>query len=106
MAQHVEVSLRIPNMKVRPLDTHGYPIDHASVRFKRMIEVASIPKAGEALSLPTASGRMLPAAVVRADWNDDRELFIVACQYANRSLSSDDYAALVSDPEWRMTPLI
>ena len=35
----VEVSLRIPNMKVRSLDENGYPLDHSSVRFKKMMTV-------------------------------------------------------------------
>jgi hypothetical protein len=106
MSKPIEVSLRIPNTKVRPLDEHGYPIDHASVRFKKIIQVEAIPKAGESLELPTASGRTLAVSVVRADWHDERGMFVVACQYANRSLSPDDYSALVTDPEWRMTPLI
>ena len=106
MSQPIEVSLRIPNTKVRPLDEHGYPIDHGAVRFRKIIEVATIPKAGESLPLPTASGRTLPSSVVRADWHEERGLFVVACQYANRSLSPDDYGALVGDPDWRMTPLI
>jgi hypothetical protein len=106
MSKPIEVSLRIPNTKVRALDENGYPIDHASVRFRRVIEVEAIPKAGEPLQLPTGSGRMLPASVVRADWHDDRAMFVVACQYANRSLVAEDYAALLADPEWRMTPLI
>ena len=106
MPKPVEISLRRPNTKVRALDENGDPIDHASVRFRRVIEVEAIPKAGDPLQLPTGSGRTLPASVVRADWHDDREMFVVACQYANRSLVPEDYAALLADPEWRMTPLI
>ena len=106
MSKKVEVSLRIPNMKVRALDEHGYPIDHSSVRFRKMALVPSIPKPGEPFPLTTASGRMLQSTVVRADWHEERELFVVACQYASRSISPDEYAALVNDPEWQMTPLI
>ena len=106
MSRQIEVSLRIPNTKVRALDAQGYPIDHATVRFKKVILVETIPKAGDALDLLTASGRALRASVVRADWHEERGMFVVACQYASKSLSPDDYSALVSDPEWRMTPLI
>jgi hypothetical protein len=106
MSRDVEVSLRIPNMKVRALDEHGYPIDHSAVRFKKVIQVPAIPKPGTSLPLPTASGRTLPATVVRADWSDDKALFVVACQYANRSISTEEYDALVQDPEWQMMPLI
>ena len=66
MSKQIEVSLRIPNAKVRPLDENGYPIDHASVRFKKVIEVESIPRPGDSLTLPTASGRLLPSSVVSA----------------------------------------
>ena len=59
-------------MKVRALDENGYPIDHSSVRFRKVIEVPAIPKAEEPLELSTSSGRVLPARVVRADWNEDR----------------------------------
>ena len=44
MAQEIEVSLRIPNMKVRTLDENGYPIDHSTIRFKRIVQVPAIPK--------------------------------------------------------------
>ena len=106
MSKDIQVSLRIPNTKVRAKDEHGYPIDHGSVRFKKNIMVPAIPKPGESLHLPTASGRMLPATVVRADWNEELGLFVVACQYATRSISPEDYAALTTDADWRMVPLL
>jgi hypothetical protein len=106
MSKEIEVSLRIPNMKVRPLDEHGYPLDHSTVRFRKTTSVPAIPKPGESLELTTASGVVLRSTVVRADWNEDKGLFVVACQYANRSISTDEHSALVNDPEWRMTPLV
>ena len=57
MSREVEVSLRVPNMKVRVLDENGYPIDHANVRFRKMIQVPSIPKPDETLELTTRSGK-------------------------------------------------
>lgn len=101
----VEISLRIPNIKVRALDEHGYPLDHSTVRFKKMLAVPSIPKPGETLLL-VRSGCEFDANVVRADWHEGRGLFVVACQYANRSISPEDYAAFAHDPEWEMKPLI
>lgn len=92
-------------MKVRALDEHGYPIDHSAVRFKKLAVVPALPKPGESLPL-TASGRMLQSTVVRADWHEERGLFVVACQYASRSISAEEYGALVNDPDWQMTPLI
>jgi len=43
---------------------------------------------------------------VRADWNEGKNLFVVSCQYANRSITQDEYAALMQDPDWEMKPLI
>jgi hypothetical protein len=106
MSREVEVSLRVPNMKVRALDENGYPIDHASVRFRKLITVPSIPKPDETLQLATRSGMTLPARVVRADWIEGRELFVLSCQYANRSITSEEYAALTDDPDWELKPLI
>jgi len=106
MSREVEVSLRVPNMKVRALDESGYPIDHASVRFKKLIHVPAIPKPDEVLELTTRTGKPFQAKVVRADWNEDRALFIVSCQYSSRTISPDEYAALTNDPDWQLKPLI
>ena len=81
MSREVEVSLRVPNMKVRALDENGYPIDHSAVRFKKMIQVPAIPKPDETLELSTSSGRTFAARVTRADWHEGRGLFVVSCQY-------------------------
>ena len=106
MSREVEVSLRVPNMKVRVLDENGYPIDHANVRFRKMIQVPSIPKPDETLELTTRSGRTMQARVVRADWHESRELFVLSCQYAERSITAEEYGALAEDPEWELKPLI
>lgn len=102
----MEVRVRVPNMKERALDQNGYPIDHASMRFRKVIEAPQIPKPGETLELTTVSGRTLQTKVVRADWNEDRGLFILSCQYANRSITADEYAALADDPEWELKHLL
>jgi hypothetical protein len=106
MPMEVEVSLRVPNMKVRALDEHGYPIDHSAVRFKKLIELPKIPKPGDTLSLATRSGGPFVSKVVRADWHEGKNLFVVSCQYANRSITQEEYSALVQDPDWEMKPLI
>jgi hypothetical protein len=104
--KEVEVRLRVPNMKVRALDENGYPIDHSSMRFRKMIELPAIPKSGEMLELTTSSGRTLPAKVLRSDWHEQKGMFVVACQYANRSITAEEYGALVSDPEWVLKHLL
>ena len=106
MSMPVEVRLRVPNMKVRALDDNGYPIDHSSMRFRKVVEVPKIPKPDEMLDLATQSGRVVQARVVRADWNEDRGLFVLSCQYVNRSITPDEYGALASDPEWQLKHLL
>jgi hypothetical protein len=106
MGQEIEVSLRIPNTKHRRLGADGYPIDHASVRFRKSVPVPALPKPGELLTLSTASGRTLQATVVQSDWSDDKGRFVVACRYAPHSISAEECDALFSDPEWVMTPLL
>ncbi len=102
----VEIRLRVPNMKVRALDEKGYPIDHSSMRFRKVVQVAKIPKAEETLDLSTNSGRVLQARVVRADWNEDRGLFVLSCQYVNRSITAEEYGALATDSEWQLKHLL
>jgi hypothetical protein len=102
----VEIRLRVPNMKVRALDEKGYPIDHSSMRFRKVVQVAKIPKPEETLELSTTSGRVLQARVVRADWNEDRGLFVLSCQYVNRSITAEEYGALATDSEWQLKHLL
>ena len=106
MAREVEVRLRVPNMKVRALDENEYPIDHSSMRFRKMIEVPAIPKAGEMLELTTQSGRTIQARVLRSDWHEQKGMFVVACQYNNRSITAEEYGALVADPDWVLKHLL
>ena len=102
----VEVRLRVPNMKVRALDQNGYPIDHASSRFRKVIQVATLPTPGQPLELMTRSGKSLQAIVVRADFSDERNLFIVSCQYASKSITAEDYGSLKNDPDWELKHLL
>lgn len=106
MSQPVEVRLRVPNMKNRVLDESGYPIDHSAMRFRKVLEVERIPKPDASLDLDTSSGRVIPAKVVRSDWNEGRGMFIVSCQYANRSITAEEYAALADDPDWELKHLL
>ncbi len=103
--KEIEVSLRVPNMKVRVLDQHGYPLDHATVRFVRLVQVPAIPKPGESLQLPMGSDAVFQATVTRAAWHDEKGLFVVACQYGQKRITAEEYAALTGDPAWTLKPL-
>src|SRR5918997_1551532 len=106
MAMEVEVSLRVPNMKVRALDENGSPIDHSAVRFRKRITLPAVPKPGESLQLTTRTGQPFESKVVRADWHEGAGLFVLSCQYANRSIAPEEYRALIEDADWEMRPLI
>jgi len=101
-----EVRLKVPNMKDRAKDENGYPIDHSSMRFRKIIEIPTFPKAGDPLELTTQSGRTLQATVVRADLDEPRGLFVLSSQYGSRSITPDDYAALADDPAWELKHLL
>ena len=105
MSITVEANLKIPRVKNPIKDEHGYPVDSGAVRFRKPVEVQAIPKSDDALQLETASGTILECTVTRADWDQDRELFVVSCSYAKRSMPPDEYTALVTDPSWVVKPL-
>jgi hypothetical protein len=44
--------------------------------------------------------------VTRSDWSEEKELFIVSCNYSKKSIAAADYEALVNDADWTMKPLI
>ena len=93
-------------MKQRVLDENGYPIDHSAFRFRKTMEVERIPKPEEPLELATESGKLIAARVVRSDWNEGLGRFVVSCQYANRSITAEEYGALAQDPTWQLKHLL
>ena len=93
-------------MKNRVLDESGYPIDHSIMRFRKVLEVERIPKPEAPMEFATHAGLTIPAKVVRSDWNEGRGMFIVSCQYANRSITPEEYSALADDPEWELKHLL
>jgi hypothetical protein len=107
VATEIEVNMRVPTLTVRAPNEPDRRIDNSAVRFTRRIEVPTLPKPGEVLSLSADSGKTtFDCTVTRSDWSDEKGLFIVACSYAKRSLPVDIYSALVNDSEWTMKPLL
>ena len=106
MSIEVEVNMRIPGLTLRMANEADKVINNSYVRFTKLIKVPSIPKAGDPLSLTTSAGQTFESTVTRADWSEDRSLFIVSCNYAKRSISADEYGALVNDAEWKMKQLL
>jgi hypothetical protein len=101
----VEVNMKIPRVTIRAAGQADKIIDNSTVRFTTQIKVPAIPKQGTALQLATRDGGAFECTVTRSDWNEEKSLFVVSCSYAKRSMSADDYGALVSDSEWTMKQL-
>lgn len=107
MAQIVEISLKIPSLRVRREGKEDpETIPNGEVRFSKRIELESIPKTGEILKMQVGSGGSFECEVSRSDWRDDKNIFVIACRYSKRSISPADYQALIDAPDWELKPLI
>jgi len=105
MSITVEANMRIPGLTVRSPDQPVRVINNSSIRFTKLIEVPAIPKPGDSLDVTISSGFTCDCTVTRVEWHDDRDLFVVSCNYAKRSISPDEYNALSNDSDWTMKQL-
>lgn len=105
MPQTVEISLRIPSLRVPGEGNATQTIANNDVRFSRQIEVDKIPKTGDVLDMSVAE-KTFKCTVVRSDWHHEKNLFVVACRYANRSISHGEYQALMDSADWHIRPLL
>lgn len=107
MAQTVEISVRIPSLRVRREDRDALEtINNSDVRFIKQMVVEKIPKAGEVLRMTVGETGAFDCEVVQSDWHHDKNMFVVACRYAKRSIAPADYQALVDAADWQVRPLI
>lgn len=107
MAQTVEISLRIPSLRVRREGKDAAEtISNSDVRFSKQVNLEAVPKPGEVLGMVLSSGDTFECEVVRSDWHDDKNMFVVACRYTKRSIAPADYEALLNAPDWQMRTLI
>ena len=100
MSIDVEVNLKVPSLTVRVPGQPDQRIDNGSVRFTKRAVVSTVPKPGEGLSLSTRFGEPFDCTVTRSDWDERKEMFVVSCTYARRSITPDEHAALMSDADW------
>jgi nucleoside recognition membrane protein YjiH len=107
MAQTVEISLRIPSLRVRREGKEDpETIANGDVRFIKQVELTAIPKAGESLTMTVGSSDSFACEVVRSDWQNDKNMFVIACRYSKRSISLVEYQALMDAPDWQVRPLL
>jgi hypothetical protein len=101
----LEVNLRVPDINVRTPEAPERRITNGDARFWKVIDVSTLPKVGDALELSTRT-YAFHATVKRVDWHDDKNRFVVACHYAKRSMTPEEYDSLRADPDWTMKPLV
>ena len=107
MSQTVEISLRIPSLRVRREDTDALEtINNSDVRFCKHIEVQTIPKPGTTLTMEISSGETFLCEVVRSDWHHDKNLFVISCRYSKRSISAVEHQALMNSSDWQVRALM
>ena len=107
MAQTVEISLKVPSLRVqREGKDSPEAISNSDIRFTKAIEVDSIPKIGTVLEMTMSAGAPFQCEVVRSDWREDKQCFVVACKYSKRSITPADYDALTASTDWILTPLL
>ena len=107
MPQVVEISLRLPSLRLPGGEQAEMTmVDNKDVRFTKQIEVASIPKPGETLSMSSGDGEPFACEVVQANWHNDKNMFVVACRYAKRSVTPETYRAIANSPDWTARTLL
>ena len=107
MAQTVEISLRIPSLRIRREGKDSMEaIANSDIRFIKQIELDSIPKPGDVLTMAVSSGGTFDCEAVRIHWHDEKNMFVIECRYSKRSISPADYQALVDSSDWHMRPLL
>jgi len=107
MPQTVEISLRIPSLRVRKEETDTLEtINNSDIRFSKQIEVDSIPKTGVVLTMGISSGETFQCDVVRSDWHHTKNMFVIACRYSKRSVSPAEYHALMNATDWQVRALM
>ena len=107
MVQTVEISLRIPSLRVRREGKEAMEtVANSDVRFSKRVELEAIPKPGDVLTMGISSGATFECDVLRSDWHDEKNMFVVACRYSKRSIAPAEYQALLDSSDWQVRPLL
>ena len=105
MVMDVEIELRIPSLTVGKDDGSNAKIDNALIRFKTVIQVAAFPPAGSTIQLSAGSDLAITCTIARADWHEDKQLFVLACKYPKQRMLLQEYETLLNDPRWQRSEL-
>jgi hypothetical protein len=99
MIHSVEIKLRIPRLERPQRDSSTIAND--DVRFVKRVALETIPRQGDVLTLES-SGATFQCEVLRSDWHDDKNMFVIACRYARRTISEADYLRLMNAGDWQV----
>ena len=107
MAQQVEINLRIPSLVIRtPENENPTKIANDGIRLISRIEVPKIPKPPDVLELTTSTGLKFPATVLTANWDDGKNMFVIACRFGRTRITPVEYQAFVDATDWEAKPLL
>lgn len=107
MTQTVEISLRIPSLRVHREGKEAMEtIANSEIRFNKQVELETIPKVGDVLHMTVSSGGTFECEVVRSDWHHEKNMFLIACRYSKRSISPAEYQALMDSSDWHVRTLL
>lgn len=104
MSQVVEVSLRLP---ARPqVKSAAFPYGVGDVRFAKKADLETLPKVGELFDM-SAGSLTFPCKVIQRNWDENKNMFVLACEYGGRSrISNEDYLTIVEATDWTARPLL
>jgi hypothetical protein len=100
----VEIELRVPSLTQPKVDDSPKKIiNNTSLRLRKVIVVPAFVQPGSTVQLTAGSGLTFECTVTRADWHEQKNMFVLACRYANKRITMSEYEALMNDPEWQKT---
>ena len=102
---NVEIELRVPTLTLNKGDDTPGRIDNTHVRFKKVVQVPTFPPPGSTIQLTAGSDLAFECTIARADWHEEKQLFVLACKYPKQRIIQSEYESLLNDPEWRRTEL-
>jgi hypothetical protein len=105
MPQIVEINLRLPSLRIKEDGGEPRVINNGDVRFTKHVELQSIPKPGDVLTM-SADDMTFPCEVIQANWHESKNIFVVACRFERRSISPAEYLAISNSAEWLTKPLL
>ena len=105
MVMDVEIELRIPTLTLNKDDVTPGRVDNTHVRFKKVIQVPAFPPPGSTIQLTAGSDLAFECTIARADWHEEKQLFVLSCKYPRPRIFQHEYETLLNDPEWRRIEL-